>query len=36
VWYVRLPDLAKFTATVEPLQERLLSGKLGEGWSMVM
>jgi hypothetical protein len=36
VWYVGLPDLAKFTATVGPLQDRLLSGKLGEGWSMVM
>jgi hypothetical protein len=36
VWYVGLPDLAKFTSTVEPLQERLLSGKLGEGWSMIM
>jgi hypothetical protein len=36
VWYVGLPDLAKFTATVEPLQDRLLSGKLGQGWSLVM
>ncbi|KAF6265941.1 hypothetical protein COO60DRAFT_1697600 [Scenedesmus sp. NREL 46B-D3] len=36
VWYVGLPDLARFSSTVEPVQERLLSGKLGQGWSTVM